>query len=116
MTTKKYSKVQLTVLVLVRIAIGWHFLYEGFVKLFIANWSAVSYLDNSRWIFSGIFQWIASTPAVLNIADFLMVWGFFKKVVIADRLAEYVNTVYNNAGDYGGLHDLIATFFFTINK
>ncbi len=75
MTTKKYSKVQLTVLVLVRIAIGWHFLYEGFVKLFIANWSAVSYLDNSRWIFSGIFQWIASTPAVLNIADFLMVWG-----------------------------------------
>lgn len=42
----------------------------------------------------------------------LMAWGFFKKVVIADRLAEYVNEVYNNVGDYGGLHDLIATFFF----
>jgi D-alanyl-lipoteichoic acid acyltransferase DltB (MBOAT superfamily) len=42
----------------------------------------------------------------------LMVWGFFKKVVIADRLAEYVNMVYNNPHDYGGFQDLIATFFF----
>ncbi len=42
----------------------------------------------------------------------LMIWGFFKKVVIADRLSEYVNTVYNNAGDYGGFQDIIATFFF----
>jgi len=42
----------------------------------------------------------------------LMVWGFFKKVVIADRLAEYVNTVYNNPHAYGGFHDVIATFFF----
>ena len=42
----------------------------------------------------------------------LMAWGFFKKVVIADRLAEYVNLVYNNPADYGGFHDVIATFFF----
>ena len=42
----------------------------------------------------------------------LMTWGFFKKVVIADRLSEYVNLVYNNPRDYGGFHDLIATFFF----
>jgi len=42
----------------------------------------------------------------------LMVWGFFKKVVIADRLAEYVNAVYNSPHDYGGLQNLIATFFF----
>jgi D-alanyl-lipoteichoic acid acyltransferase DltB (MBOAT superfamily) len=43
----------------------------------------------------------------------LMVWGMFKKVVIADRLAEYVNEVYNHPHVYGGLHDLVATFFFT---
>ncbi len=42
----------------------------------------------------------------------LMVWGMFKKVVIADRLAEYVNEVYNSPEIYGGLHDLVATFFF----
>jgi D-alanyl-lipoteichoic acid acyltransferase DltB (MBOAT superfamily) len=43
----------------------------------------------------------------------LMVWGFFKKVVIADRLAEYVNLVYNNPTDHGGLQNVIATFFFS---
>jgi D-alanyl-lipoteichoic acid acyltransferase DltB (MBOAT superfamily) len=42
----------------------------------------------------------------------LMLWGFFKKVVIADRLSEYVNMVYNHPGDYGGFQNLIATFFF----
>jgi D-alanyl-lipoteichoic acid acyltransferase DltB (MBOAT superfamily) len=42
----------------------------------------------------------------------LMCWGFFKKVVIADRLAEYVNLVYNNTADYGGMHYIIATIFF----
>lgn len=41
-----------------------------------------------------------------------MCWGFFKKVVIADRLAEYVNLVYNHAADYGGSHYIIATVFF----
>lgn len=43
----------------------------------------------------------------------LMTWGFFKKVVIADRLAEYVNLVYNNPGDFEGLQNIIATFFFS---
>ncbi|MFO7669632.1 MAG: MBOAT family O-acyltransferase [Bacteroidales bacterium] len=43
----------------------------------------------------------------------LMGWGFFKKVVIADRLAEYVNLVYNNPGEFSGLNNIIATFFFS---
>ncbi len=43
----------------------------------------------------------------------LMCWGFFKKVVIADRLAEYVNLVYNHPTQYEGLQNAIATFFFS---
>lgn len=42
----------------------------------------------------------------------LMLWGFFKKVVIADRLAIYVNTVYNNVDGYSGQTLIIATIFF----
>lgn len=44
----------------------------------------------------------------------LMVWGFFKKVVIADTLAVYVDMVYNNLYDYKGMILGIATVFFTI--
>lgn len=42
----------------------------------------------------------------------LMLWGFFKKVVIADRLAILVNQVYNNPEDYTGIPLIIATYFF----
>ncbi len=42
----------------------------------------------------------------------LMLWGMFMKVVIADRLALYVNQVYNNPSDYVGLPVLLATYFF----
>ena len=42
----------------------------------------------------------------------LMLWGFFKKLVIADRLSIYVNEVYNNPGEYTGWPVLLATYFF----
>jgi D-alanyl-lipoteichoic acid acyltransferase DltB (MBOAT superfamily) len=41
-----------------------------------------------------------------------MAWGFFKKVVIADRLAFYVNEVYNNPTQYQGVPVVVATVFF----
>lgn len=43
----------------------------------------------------------------------LMLWGLFKKVVIADRLAIVVDTVYNNPEQYNSLSLIIATVFFT---
>jgi alginate O-acetyltransferase complex protein AlgI len=42
----------------------------------------------------------------------LMAWGFFKKIVIADRLAVVVNVVYNNPTHHTGTMLVIATFFF----
>lgn len=42
----------------------------------------------------------------------LMLWGYFKKLVIAERLAIVVNTVYNNVYDYSGLNLIISTIFF----
>jgi alginate O-acetyltransferase complex protein AlgI len=41
-----------------------------------------------------------------------MAWGFFKKLVIADRLALYVNDVYANPQDFNGLQLTLATIFF----
>jgi alginate O-acetyltransferase complex protein AlgI len=42
----------------------------------------------------------------------LMLWGLFMKVVIADRLAIYVNAVYNNYSEHSGISLLVATVFF----
>lgn len=44
----------------------------------------------------------------------LMAWGLFKKMVIADTLAIYVNKVYNNLPEYQGFVLVIATVFFTL--
>lgn len=41
-----------------------------------------------------------------------MAWGFFKKLVVADRLALYVNDVYASPQSHNGLQLTIATFFF----
>lgn len=42
-----------------------------------------------------------------------ILWGFFMKVVVADRLAIYVNAVYNNVDNHTGLTLLLATIFFS---
>jgi len=41
-----------------------------------------------------------------------MAWGFFKKLVVADRLALYVNDVYAAPQNFNGLQLSLATFFF----
>lgn len=42
-----------------------------------------------------------------------MAWGFFKKVVIADRLALVVDHAYSNPETQNGLTLLVATFFYS---
>ena len=44
----------------------------------------------------------------------LMLWGFFKKMVIADRAAILVNQVFGNYADYKGFEILVAVFWYTI--
>lgn len=44
----------------------------------------------------------------------MMLWGFFMKVVVADRLSLYVNAVYGNVDQHNGTSLLLATIFFSI--
>jgi alginate O-acetyltransferase complex protein AlgI len=44
----------------------------------------------------------------------LMAWGLFKKVAIADRLAQGVNAVYGDTAAYSGMAILMATYLFAI--
>jgi alginate O-acetyltransferase complex protein AlgI len=42
-----------------------------------------------------------------------ILWGLFKKVVIADQCAEIANEIFNNAGNYSGSTHLLGALFFT---
>ncbi len=44
----------------------------------------------------------------------IMLWGFFMKVVVADRLSLYVDAVYNNVDMHTGWSYLVATAFFAV--
>jgi thiosulfate dehydrogenase [quinone] large subunit len=71
----KYSDPQLTALTTARVFLGWLCLYEGIVKLMNPNWTSFGYLLDSKGIFSGIFQWMAYNQSVLEVVDFLNIWG-----------------------------------------
>ncbi|MBX7255021.1 MAG: DoxX family protein [Candidatus Hydrogenedentes bacterium] len=73
--TEGASKSQLWVLTLLRIAIGWHFLYEGVVKLLTPGWTAKEYLLSSRWLLADGFHWMASQPTVMRLVDLANIWG-----------------------------------------
>jgi uncharacterized membrane protein YphA (DoxX/SURF4 family) len=66
------TKIIVTVL---RMAIGWHFLYEGVSKLVVENWTSYSYLVNSTGPFSGLYHWIASSQGILKTVDLLNEYG-----------------------------------------
>lgn len=70
-----YSKKQLISLVALRMAIGWHFLYEGMVKVLNPSWTAKAYLlDSGGWL-KNVFFGIANNKALLQTSDFLNAWG-----------------------------------------
>ena len=58
-----------------RIAIGWHFLYQGAIKLFADEWSAASFLNNTYGFLSGFYHWLVASPVRLDIVNFLNIWG-----------------------------------------
>ncbi|MEG0616447.1 MAG: MBOAT family O-acyltransferase [Oscillospiraceae bacterium] len=43
-----------------------------------------------------------------------VLWGFFKKLVIADRVSIFVAAIYDNYSEYSGTYLLLATFAFAL--
>ncbi|MFC1766400.1 DoxX family membrane protein [Planctomycetota bacterium] len=62
-------------LTVIRILVGWHFLYEGLAKIFASHWTSAGYLMQSHWFLSDLFHWIAGNPAALRIVDLFNMWG-----------------------------------------
>jgi thiosulfate dehydrogenase (quinone) large subunit len=70
-----YSNWQVSALVIVRVLIGWHFLYEGWVKVINPNWSAASFLNAAQGPLANLFKAMASNSSVLEVINFCNQWG-----------------------------------------
>jgi thiosulfate dehydrogenase (quinone) large subunit len=73
MTTQPLSAAQRNTLVLLRVFIGWHFLYEGVIKAYNPSWTSKGYLLSAS-IFKPVFAWLASESLISTI-DFLNIAG-----------------------------------------
>ena len=51
-------------------------------------------------------------PALATDGVRMMLWGYFMKLCVAERVAPYVNAAYNNWERHNGTSLLLATFFF----
>jgi len=71
----RYTKLQSFALVILRITIGWHFLYEGGVKILNPHWTAKSYLLDSGGFLKGFFELIAGNQTLLSVSDSANAWG-----------------------------------------
>jgi thiosulfate dehydrogenase [quinone] large subunit len=71
----KVSRGAMIALTLLRVAIGWHFLYEGVSKLTAPSWSAAGYLKQARGPFADFFRGLAAQPNMLANADLVTMWG-----------------------------------------
>jgi thiosulfate dehydrogenase [quinone] large subunit len=71
----EYTNWQVTALVILRVLIGWHFLYEGVVKVANPSWSAAGFLNTSQGPLSDLFKSMATNSVTLNIINFCNQWG-----------------------------------------
>jgi thiosulfate dehydrogenase (quinone) large subunit len=70
-----YSNGQVVSLTFLRVLIGWHFLYEGLVKLYNPVWSSKSYLSGAIGPLAPIFKSMANNDSVITLVDLLNEWG-----------------------------------------
>jgi thiosulfate dehydrogenase (quinone) large subunit len=71
----RLSRGPMIAITVLRVVVGWHFLYEGVAKLTSPSWSAAPYLRQARGPFSEMFRWLASEPNLLANADLITMWG-----------------------------------------
>ncbi len=73
MNNQNLTTMQSRALVLLRILIGWHFLYEGIIKAYNPAWTSKGYLLSAS-ILKPFFAWLAS-ESLIGTIDMLNIIG-----------------------------------------
>ena len=66
---------QLSVLVILRVAIGWIILYEGIGRAMNSSWSLTGYLSGSRGVFAGYFTSLTTHSNLMYAIEIINEWG-----------------------------------------
>ena len=72
---RDYSKGQIIALTFLRVIIGWHFLYEGLVKLYTPGWTAEPYLSGAIGPVAPLFKAMAKSDSILPVINVMNEWG-----------------------------------------
>src|SRR6478735_7878216 len=75
MDEDKFPRTAMIAITVLRVVIGWHFLYEGVSKLTSTTWSAAGYMKAARGPLADFFRWIASQPHLLDNANLITMYG-----------------------------------------
>jgi thiosulfate dehydrogenase [quinone] large subunit len=70
-----FARGPMIAITVMRVVVGWHFLYEGLAKLMAPSFSAAGYLRQARGPFADAFRYLATQPNLLANADLITMWG-----------------------------------------
>ena len=62
MEATTFTRAPMIAITVLRVLVGWHFLYEGLTKLTSPSWSAAGYLKQAKGPLAGAFQSLAARP------------------------------------------------------
>ncbi|MFY8035487.1 MAG: MBOAT family O-acyltransferase, partial [Flexibacteraceae bacterium] len=88
----------------------------GYFSLFVSFWPMLlaGPIERSNHLIPQFRKKFVWDYERIMMATNRISFGFFKKMVVADRLSMYVNEVYANLDSYGTLPIIIAAIFFSI--
>lgn len=75
--TQNYSVMQVTWLVILRVFIGWHFMYEGWVKILNPKWTSLPYLLDSKGPMASFFINLTQNDTLMLIINYVNEWSLF---------------------------------------
>jgi thiosulfate dehydrogenase [quinone] large subunit len=71
----KLARGPMIAITVLRVVVGWHFLYEGIAKLTSSTWTSAGYLKQARGPFAELFKWLANQPNLLDYSNLVTSWG-----------------------------------------
>ena len=75
MKATTFDRAPMIAITVLRVFVGWHFLYEGLTKLTAPSWTAAGYLKQARGPLAESFKWLTTRPDLLANADLITMWG-----------------------------------------